>query len=435
MFIRLVNLYRIKQLLIIGISIFMSILIGFLLNFIAYTLPTERIEKHVLASASAFAEANPVIVSNSIGGRLDGFTDALMLLTASHPNELPFYQESLLNTRYVKDNLNPPQTLYYMGTIWSQGVFDESEFLSLDYARYWHGYLLALKILLQFVDYTGLRIVNAGIVLLLIFFLWREYKKADERRYMIPVVSVLLFLNPASIVLSLQFTGVSIIMLCALIILVRYKPFFIEHSTGLLLFFTLLGCVTSYIDLLTYPLITLGIPLAYWGHSMLIQKKISNRELATTFCVYGLAWIVGYLGMWLGKWSLATLLTDTNVFQAAYQAGIHRTSHVTESSNIQYDISFLSVLKHNIRYCRVSIIVLLLAMSVYSIYQKYKKKYMYQFDLSQKWSFVCIALLPLIWYFIFQNHSYIHAWFTFRTLSISVYIIVLLLVSSIRRYQ
>jgi hypothetical protein len=41
--------------------------------------------------------------------------------------------------------------------------------------------------------------------------------------------------------------------------------------------------------------------------------------------------------------------------------------------------------------------------------------------------FVVIALYPFVWYFVLKNHSYIHNFFTYRNLSITVLSLLFLL--------
>ena len=42
-----------------------------------------------------------------------------------------------------------------------------------------------------------------------------------------------------------------------------------------------------------------------------------------------------------------------------------------------------------------------------------------------------IGLMPFIWYMILKNHSQIHCWFTYRNLSITVYVILVFIGYSI----
>lgn len=37
------------------------------------------------------------------------------------------------------------------------------------------------------------------------------------------------------------------------------------------------------------------------------------------------------------------------------------------------------------------------------------------------WSLAVIATMPIAWYCIVRNHSYVHYWYTFRDLSVSVF--------------
>lgn len=110
------------------------------------------------------------------------------------------------------------------------------------YAGYWHGYLVVLKLLLV-TDYIGIcginRIVQTVVVVVAALILWRKL----SIRYAVPVLAVYLFWRTQTMA-------------------VFYRKMAVGNR--LLYFFLLGGIVTNYIDFLTYPIATLGIPLTLW---------------------------------------------------------------------------------------------------------------------------------------------------------------------------
>ena len=398
------------------VTTIISIIIGFALILGVYSLPTGIMNKHVLSSYQSFEESYPNTTPRVMGGKLDTFTDALMLLTASYEDDNSIYTKSLLNKRYFNKELGTDQLLYQMG----RNPFDNQNLVVESYARYWHGYLVVMKPLLMIVDYNGLRFINGFVLFALIGFLCRQYCINHEKLYIIPLVAMLIFINPVSIILSIQFMGMITITLFGLLLLAKYKTYFIQHSLMLKAFFVVLGSLTVYVDLLTYPLITLGIPLAYWISSTNIGVK-SNKQIVQDICLYSIIWGFGYIGMWFGKWMLATLLTDVNIIKDAYMEIIYRTS----SQMGDTPISYRKVLSNNFRYCWGNILLLLVLFGGYVSYKKHKDKELLKFDINKKhWPLLIIAIIPFIWYFLVQNHSYIHAWFTYRELAIVVYVMV-----------
>lgn len=398
------------------VTTIISIIIGFALILGVYSLPTGIMNKHVLSSYQSFEESYPNTTPRVMGGKLDTFTDALMLLTASYEDDNSIYTKSLLNKRYFNEELGPDQLLYQIGKTLS----DDRDISVEGYARYWHGYLVILKPLLMVSNYNGVRFINGIILLALIVLLWRQYCINDEKLYITPLLAIIIFINPVSIILSIQFMGMITVTLLGLFILAKYRIYLIQHSLMLKAFFVVLGSLTAYVDLLTYPLITLGIPLAYWISSTNIGVK-SNKQIVQDICLYSIIWGFGYIGMWFGKWMLATLLTDVNIIKDAYMEIIYRTS----SQMGDTPISYRKVLSNNFKYCWGNILLLLVLFGGYVSYKKHKDKELLKFDINKKhWPLLIIAIIPFIWYFLVQNHSYIHAWFTYRELVVVIYVVI-----------
>ena len=68
-------------------------------------------------------------------------------------------------------------------------------------------------------------------------------------------------LMPVVCGICLQYVPVTLLALCACLALLRADGA-IERAIGLPAFFALTGLLTNYFDLLTFPLVTLGFPLA-----------------------------------------------------------------------------------------------------------------------------------------------------------------------------
>ena len=64
--------------------------------------------------------------------------------------------------------------------------------------------------------------------------------------------------------MSLQFGSVTIITFCAMLFILCKSRKWQENLFLWNIFFMFVGIITSYMDLLTFPLITLGVPLTLW---------------------------------------------------------------------------------------------------------------------------------------------------------------------------
>ena len=65
----------------------------------------------------------------------------------------------------------------------------------------------------------------------------------------------------------------------------------------------------SFLDFLTYPPIAFVVPLCYV--LVFSEQDLLHNLLASIR--YGIAFLLGYAGMWVSKWILASLFTDENV--------------------------------------------------------------------------------------------------------------------------
>ena len=115
---------------------------------------------------------------------------------------------------------------------------------------------------------------------------------------------------------------------------------------------------------LTYPLVSLGIPLCFLV--ALNREKffaLPIKSAIKKLTAYSAAWGFGYVGMWASKWILATMFTEYNVLVDAFYNAL--------SSKLSPSILQVS--------------------------------------------------LPFIWYFVVIKHSYIHDFLVYRELAIAIF--------------
>lgn len=86
------------------------------------------------------------------------------------------------------------------------------------------------------------------------------------------------------------------------------------HAESIFLLFLITGMVTSYVDLLTYPLITLGLPMMVF----LLRWQENDgtwRKKLLYFMGNSMFWGIGYALMWGSKWILNSIFTNGNIFE------------------------------------------------------------------------------------------------------------------------
>ena len=180
------------------------------------------------------------------------------------------------------------------------------------------------------------------------------------------------------------------------------------------LFFLSLGMATSYFDFLTYPLVTLGIPLVLY----LNLENTSWKQRLHQIIRLCLWWGVGYVGFWAEKWLLGSLVLRENLFLEARDSILLRASHETVGQAITYT----ATLKNNLQpYALRTWILLWVLLAVGSLLLALHRRVLSVRRLTALAPLILAACLPFVWYYFTQNHSYIHFGFTHRELAITFF--------------
>ena len=128
------------------------------------------------------------------------------------------------------------------------------------YARYWHGYTVLLRPLLCVFNYWQIRMVNYILLSLLamftVFLLYREV----GAKFALTFAVTLLISNFMIVPMALQFSTCYYIAFGAICLFLMGSRF-TETAKDRILVFFLIGAVCSFMDLLTTPILTLGLPV------------------------------------------------------------------------------------------------------------------------------------------------------------------------------
>lgn len=331
----------------------------------------------------------------------DNFTDALMIniaMTADDQHPVT----SAINANYTgTGRMDMPECL-------AKVAFGETSEMPISiYARYWHGYQIFLRPLLTILNINGIRILNcvcfAMLFVILVYYL---YKKTDIGMSIILPLSIYVFIIP-SVPFSMQFSACFYIgILSCITILIC--PDTIRKEINLSTTFFCIGGLTSFFDLLTTPVITLGLPLIV---ANILYGKNSMKRL-----FFGCAsWGLGYSMLWVSKWIVSYLLTGFNSISDAMEAAKFRISN-----NVSIDTYFS--IPSNVFRIILLCIVIMLWLCLFIIHKKKHKNKEYD------WLWAMTLLFPT-WVIVLFNHSFLHDWFTWRSLSVSLAAILIYLYS------
>ncbi len=269
--------------------LFFGAVLGLAALLLVYCLPVEPMRVHVRNSLSMIEQdfKDTGIIEGYPATLTGNFTDCLMLEHAVYENK----EHSLLS-RVLYMYRGESST----GEGWAPGysLRDYLEFIpqprEVQYARYWHGYLVILKPLLLLLSVNSLRVLASAVQLILVGFLVMGYVKKGAGALGIAFLVSLPFLYFFNLYFSLSLS-ICFYLLAAILLLQQalHDKLIKTHHYGE--FFLIAGAATAYFDFLTYPLVTLGFPLV----TALYLGNVSGRKL---WAVWGGTVRSGGLDIW-----------------------------------------------------------------------------------------------------------------------------------------
>lgn len=403
----------------------------FLLLFIISLIPTSKIEGNVIDSSEKLLELgeSPIYDLGYKKEQLFLFTDALMVNTAySIDSNNPVESILLARKSYVpgrtttvheegKDVKSPKMYMIGANTYQTKELYgllhNDGNTEGFEYPRYWHGYLIILRPLLIFFDYSTLRILSFIVLVILIILLavlvWKKINLISMIIYFIGFISINIFIVAFSLNESLTF---SIGIISSIILLLNDKK--IDRYSGIILFIT--GSVTSFTDLLTTPLVTLGLPLI--TYFLLNQKNQTKfKEKVTHFIKLSALWGISYVLTWGMKWILTDLILNRNIVYDCFKQIFFRTfgeSKIDFILNLKL-IYIIVINKLGKTVIMVNNILSIIIGSIGIIKNKNRK-----INYMSILPYISIFILPILWFVIINQHSIQHIFFTYRIYMLSI---------------
>ena len=264
--------------------------------------------------------------------------------------------------------------------------------------------------------YRGIRILNSILLFgLLCALLWTLRRKLGYRATIIFFIASI-FGFPLQIPFCMQYSTVTYITLIAAVFFLNYREW-LEENGRLYGFFFLIGMMTSFFDLLTFPIWTLGVPLIF---AIAMAEKQGQKTRIRDVLNLSVAWGVGYGLFWGTKWILASIFTAENVIaDAIRQAGIRSMGDASLTG--KKITLFHSIAANMICYSNFLFLIAGLCILVWGIRNRR--------ELSRYKSvtaYVIVAAMPIVWYTVLKSHSYDHSAFTCRGLMVTVFAILMM---------
>lgn len=379
---------------------------------IAYALPNGKIQENIIESKDQLLKLNenPIFSGAYVeGGRLDGFTDLLIMNTAMNKGKEE--GESIIvrafeNSRYSDENGNQSASLE--ATIDNPELYNNQE-----YSRYWHGIQTIIRPLLLFFNYEEIRFLFMIIMFLLLIvvtiYLYKNLSIWHAIGFTLSMLLVCFFVVPASI----QFISIFAITFITIIVINILYERKKENLCSYLFF--IVGGVTTFFDLLTVPLITLGIPLIV---VLLLENKrgLTIKKAIIEIIKLSLLWCISYATIFFAKWVIASIVLHKDMITVAIENIIFRANGSDE-----YPATRLGAIKANLQYLynKVLLYIGILLGIVWIIGLIRNRKNIRKCKCAIP--LFIVSLYPYIWYCVFAGHSSIHSFFTYRIQAITIF--------------
>lgn len=291
------------------------------------------------------------------------------------------------------------------------------------YSYYWHGYVAILRPLLLFFDFSEIRMLNGACQLLIMILLAWLAGRQKGVGYVLALMTSYILLSPRTLSMGLQYSWVFYIAYGGTLVLL-YKRKFFAQKQRIFYFFLITGILTSYLDLLTYPLFTWGIPLLWWLMTQEEERKAS--EWVKDVILTGSSWIIGYAGMWAAKWIAATAVLRRNIIKAAVEevflrSGMSKTG--ADNPAARWNAIYVNWRHYAYKIYMILLVGWLLWWVFCSLRKMWSKS-------SKSHAFFLIGLSGPVWYFVLSNHTMIHHLFTYRIFGVSILAFLALILES-----
>ena len=274
---------------------------------------------------------------------------------------------------------------------------------SINYGRYWHGYLILFRPLLLLFNITQIRyLLLLSFSILGTFFIYLIYKMFGKNVAIIFAMS-LICSGYFSASYSLESSPVFLTMIIGSIFLLKR----INKIKKFGIYIFVLGCITNYVDYLTVPLITLGIPCFIYLLKLVNEKK--DWKYCIKFVIINFfIWFLGYGGTWISKWIIYDLFVGGNIsmIQIGVTQSFYRMQRLNTNVTSEGCIpTIINIISNSSMYVLATIMILLFINKSNEYVTRFKKTI---------FSFLTLAFLTIVWYAILANHTIMHYYFTYR---------------------
>ncbi|MCQ2215961.1 MAG: hypothetical protein MJZ31_08595 [Bacteroidales bacterium] len=407
-----------------NITTFILTLAGLIILFLASALiPQDAIRENTIKSSLEYKMVKPQEFNsgNKFNSLSDNYADVIELgVMWNMTDENPI--KAILDSRYYDGNTEKRDYGENYGFYASVNKGVEP---NTDYTRYWHGDVIYLRALHVFTNIVNIRIILMSVCMALLACLcWVLYRK-ERRAIAMMTLAALACVQIWNIRLAVEYIPAVLVGLITAIYCVKNH----EKVMTDMKIWIVSGVLIAFFDILTCELLTIALPLAIVYVMRQQDKKIreTKQEIIQMAKIFT-AWGASYLATFLSKWTLASLVLGENKFTAAISAAGVRINGETDSDYTPMEVFFrapaanISTMmggEETIAWKGVFIFLIITAIAVSLIYILKRKE-----DKTFLAIMSLLAAMPIVRFFVLSNHSYLHEYFTYRALAVTVFALI-----------
>ena len=454
-----------KKVLISGTA---TIVICIALLFLTALIPQNALQKNMERSSDYYNNHQTFdhVTDYMFLGRQDNYADCILTNIIYHIDQNDLVK-SILSASYYNPEDEGVQTSFAYAV-------DNKVEPNVDYSRYWHGSMVLLRPLFVIFDIVGVRMVLG--ILILIMTVWFEVLLFKNHYsvfgvcYGIGLILVSVWMCAFCVEYAMPFVVMSVELPVLFVLLTRaYEKEDVqndkvkrdEHKLGNqkadehksdnfkpeVILWAVLACagiVTAFVDFLTTETVT--FTMAYILY--LIVKNRHNqmkpiKEELICLIKSGIVWLVSYGLMIALKWVLALIVLGKDAFfNALSQAALRISGDATLgnvpgaevvsnyeriSGALWRNMGCIYPFKSTMSYGTSMIFILLVGLIVFSLWYLFREKTKSCINKV----LAIVSLLPVMRFLVLNNHSYIHFFFTYRALLVSVVVIMYILTNCV----
>lgn len=401
----------------VHIGVFL-LLVGLLWMLLTGTaaIPNEMLYDHFTESALTYRQVDPYQFRES--GRLREITDN--------------YADSiLLNVAWQMGTGDSPaadalDTAYYNGEGYGKNVglylaVTEGAEPNTDYTRYWHGSAMMVRFFHLFTNVTGMLWIGFALTLMGILVTIAMLCRRGHYDLAVLLAVSLSAVHFWHIRVSLEYQTVFLVtfILCPLYLLAERK------GKGWLSLLSVTGGVlVAFFDFLTTETMTILLPLLLVAAVRAREERLGGLRDGMRWTLPCLTvWGMAYAGTFLAKWTLATLATGKNAFRLAADSvaervglygGLNETLPEGILPTVTANLTVLAGGTDRVQPWRAVFAVIITAAVLGSLWYLFRREDK-KAD-SGVWLFWILGALVLVRFWVLNNHSYLHEFFTYRAL-------------------